>query len=580
MTRSPVGPGGAPEVRPWPAMGPVRRFGPVALVVVALVAAGTVATLRSAPPAGGPVGGSPPGASGPPLPMTYQQAASEGRQRDENWGSGCDTRTGRLKVPTIYAPPCVPVSTGSNGGATSSGVTGSTVTVAYYLPPPGGLTSALPGATDPPAVTLAIAQAFVGMLNRIVPLWGRRVVLVPFDGTGGSTDAVAARADAVTVAQGLHAFASIGGPAQTTAYQDELARQHVLCIGCGLGATYADEQQDAPYLWGVLPTPDTLLTEAFDFIVGQLVGKDAIYAGEASMRTRTRRFAVVYYEQDPPAYGALGTSLTKKFAPLGLRSVDTESYLLDLPELPSEAATIAAHLKRSGATTVVFAGDPLMPIYLTRAAAAIGYFPEWIVTGTVFTDTSTLARYYDQREWSHAFGISSLPVPLPPSETEAQTLFRWYYGTAPPGKTASTVLPPIQLLFDGLELAGPDLSPARFRDGMFDLPPAGGGPTAPLIAYGNHGAEPRPSYSSPADYTVLWWDPTAKGPDEEGVEGTGLYRYADGGKRYASTVIPRGTIGLHQTAGSVTSYSTPPTTDRAPSEPAWPGSPAARAPGT
>jgi len=110
------------------------------------------------------------------------------------------------------------------------------------------------------------------------------------------------------------------------------------------------------------------------------------------------------------------------------------------------------------------------------------------------------------------------------------------------------------------------------------LPPAGGGPTAPLIAYGNHGAEPRPSYSSPADYTVLWWDPTAKGPDEEGVDGTGLYRYADGGKRYASTVIPRGDIGLHQKAGSVTSYATPPVADRAPSYPPWPGSPTARPP--
>ena len=58
---------------------------------------------------------------------------------------------------------------------------------------------------------------------------------------------------------------------------------------------------------------------------------------------------------------------------------------------------MAEHLKRSGASTVVFAGDPIMPIYLTRACANIGYYPEWVITGTVLTYTSTLGRYYDQR---------------------------------------------------------------------------------------------------------------------------------------------------------------------------------------
>ena len=57
---------------------------------------------------------------------------------------------------------------------------------------------------------------------------------------------------------------------------------------------------------------------------------------------------------------------------------------------------MAEHLKRSGATTVVFAGDPIMPIYLTKACADIGYYPEWVITGTVLTYTSTLGRYYDQ----------------------------------------------------------------------------------------------------------------------------------------------------------------------------------------
>ncbi|MGO9027675.1 MAG: hypothetical protein ACLQOZ_03460 [Acidimicrobiales bacterium] len=558
--------------RPWPKVGRLRRWGPVAVVVVALVAAGVVATVRAP---GARTAAASGGEAAPSVPVTYEQAVRAGDTGRYRWSQGCDPSTGRLKMPIVYAPPCVQVVTGDNRGATTGGVTGSTITVVYYLEAPGDITALLPGATDPPAVTLTMARAFVAMLNKVVPLYGRRVVLVPYQGTGQSDDAVAGRADAINVAESLHAFASINGPAQTAAYQDELAQKHVLCIGCGLSVPYADYAQDAPYLWGVLPTPDTLVNEAFDFEVGQLLGKDAVYAGEPAMRTRKRAFGVVSYEQDPPVFGNLADQLTKKFAPLGLKPVDTESYLLDLSELPTEAATIAAHLKRSGATTVAFAGDPIMPIYLTKAAAAIDYYPEWIVTGTVLTDTAALARNYDQGEWSHAFGISSLAVPLPPSDNDALALYQWYYGTEPPGKTGALVLAPLLLLFDGLELAGPDLTPASFQAGMFNQPPVGGTPTVPLVAYGSQGSQPRPSYSSPADYTVLWWDATAKGPDEEGVEGTGLYEYADGGKRYASTITPTGPVGLFDPATSVANYAEVPPSDRAPSYPPWPGSPTA-----
>jgi Periplasmic binding protein len=568
--------GNVGATRPWPRIGRVRRFGPVILIVVALVTAGIVSTIRTDAAGSGPRSG----ATGPQvastsLPVTYAQAKSQGRTGQYDWGSQCDTTTGRLKIPVTAAQPCVPVDSATNPGATGNGVGGSTITVAFYLPPPGDLISLLPGATDTPAITLSMARGFVAMLNKMVPLYGRHVELVPYQGTGLSTDAVAGRADAINVAESLHAFASIGGPGQTAAYQDELAQKHLLCVGCGLSVPYSDYQQDAPYLWGVLPAPDTLLTEAFDLGAGQTAGKDAIYAGDPAMRKEKRRFGVVSYEQNPPVFGGLSKELTKEFAPYGLTSVDNESYLLDLAELPTEAATIVAHLKHSGVTTVSFAGDPVMPIYLTKAAAAINYYPEWVVTGTVLTDSTTLARYYDQREWSHAFGISSLPVPLPTQLNEARTLYRWYFGTEPPGKTANVALQPIELLFDGIELAGPDLTPANFQAGMFNYPPTGGGPTEPLIAYGNRGARPHPSYSSPADYTIIWYDATAKGPDEEGTEGTGHYRYVDGGRRYPSTTIPRGNIPLFDPAGTVTSYATPPAVDQTPSYPPWPGSPAA-----
>src|SRR5688500_2516027 len=45
---------------------------------------------------------------------------------------GCDPATGRLAVPSRFAPPCVP-GVAANGGATWPGVTTEAVTVAVYL---------------------------------------------------------------------------------------------------------------------------------------------------------------------------------------------------------------------------------------------------------------------------------------------------------------------------------------------------------------------------------------------------------------------------------------------------------------
>ena len=171
----------------------------------------------------------------------------------------------------------------------------------------------------------------------------------------------------MTVAQQLHAFASIGGPMQTLAYADELAQLHVLCIGCGLSATYADFHRNAPYLWGQIPAPDSLLNTAFSYVIDQLSGRDAIWAGDPARHHRQRRFAAVNYVQNPPVPSSLTGELSKRVAAAHVRFAVAKplTYQLDLTTLTDQAGTIAAKLKASGATTVIFIGDPFMPIFLT-----------------------------------------------------------------------------------------------------------------------------------------------------------------------------------------------------------------------
>jgi hypothetical protein len=513
------------------------------------------------------------------VPVTYAAAAKAGTAGSYSWGPRCDHHTGRLKMPSVYAPPCVPVPTGANGGSTSSGVTGNTINLVYYQPEPGGLASAVSGATGTPAQGLATVEAYVAMFNKVYETYGRHVNLIPFQATGADGDPVAAHADAVTVAQQDHAFASIDGPGETNAYEVELARLHVLCMGCGDSSTYGQITVNAPYQWANLPTADTSLNETVDYLVAKLNGKDAIWAGDPSLHSRKRSFIVVSETSVPPSpgYAELTTSLAKKLRASDVRmaSFSALSYNLNLTTLPTQAATLAEKLKTSGATSVVFAGDPIMPIYLTKACANIGYFPEWIITGIVLTDTSALGRYYDQQEWSHAFGVTSLAVPTPVASGDTDRMYRWWYGAnaSPASLAAPAIIPPIQQFFAGVQLAGPDLTPNTFATGLFRAPPAGGGPTSPLNAYGYQGAAPLPSYSSPADYTFLWYDATAKGPDEEGVNGSGLMEYVNGGKRFKAGVVPTGPVPMFSTAGAVKNYASPP--DEPPSYAAWSGSPAA-----
>ena len=153
-----------------------------------------------------------------------------------------------------------------------------------------------------------------------------------------------------------------------------------------------------------------------------------------------------------------------------------------IADLPEKARVLVGQLKKAKVTSVVFLGDPIMPIYLTKAATDQDYFPEWIITGTVLTDTTVFGRLYDQKQWAHAFGVSSLAARVPQDQGEAWRQYEWFYGEPPAAKkTVAVIYDPIRILMLGIHMAGPHLTPETFRDGMFAYPPSGGKPTAPAL---------------------------------------------------------------------------------------------------
>ncbi len=119
---------------------------------------------------------------------------------------------------------------------------------------------------------------------------------------------------------------------------------------------------------------------------------------------------------------------------------------------------------------MIFTGDPLTPASLTKEATAQNYFPEWVIGSNVLVDIALFARTYDQEQWKHAFGLALTPTRTNQDARESYNLYKWEYGKPPPNNTYGVIIVDPIVLFSGLQLAGPDLTPQTFQDGLFRAP--------------------------------------------------------------------------------------------------------------
>lgn len=482
---------------------------------------------------------------------------SAGNKGSVDWGPRCDTKTGRVAIPTLYAPPCVAPFKGDNGGATAPGVSGDTVTVALYQAQPDVLQEAAlqrSGSDESLAAETQTVQQYIKFFESHYETYGRHVKLVVVKASGSPDDAAAAKADAIRVATEVKAFASFGGPSQTEAYADELAARGVLCLGdCMLASSEKFVDARAPHIWLTLAAVDQAAQHWARFIGHQLAGHPARWAGDPLLRRQKRVFGLVRFDESFAGFNEAGRQFVASLKAGGIKLAADAPYQLDLSKAQENARDTIAKLKAAKVTTVIFGGDPLTPSYLTKEATAQHYFPEWVVLGAAYTDSSLFGRTYDQRQWAHAFGVSQLPTPVPQQLDDFSRLLVWDQGQPPLAKTYKVLVQAPLIFYTGVHLAGPRLTPQTFRDGLFRFPSSPR--TLPVLlhmSWGNHGIWPKTDYFGSDDATAIWWDPTAQGPDEVGNQGTGLWQYADGGRRYLPSEWPSGEPHLFDPKTSVT----------------------------
>ncbi len=454
-------------------------------------------------------------------------------------GTPCPGRT--LQVPgDPYSPPCIAFS-GNNGGATSQGVTGTAINVSYRVTSDGTSfqqqLAALGGAQF--ADTQAdIDRTILGLqdyFNKNFQFYGRKLNVQFFNGQGSITNELLgqgqqqADADAVTAGQQMHAFADLNGV--TEPYDDALAQQKVIAFGAPyLSANWMGQR--APYEWSVATECNDVATTAAEFGVkelGQASGNpNATYAG-GSLHGQPRKYAII--APDNPWYQDCASAAAAYGAARGDPITDNIQYQLDLSTLSSQAASVISKLSNDGITTVYCGCDPIFPIYLSSRAHEQGYYPEWVVVGVALTDTDIVGQLFDQSAWAHAFGVSYAGPTLPKAATLGYAAYKSVRSDEPANEV-NLIYEQMYEMAIGIELAGPDLTPQTFQQGMRAYPGSVQG--AANAEFGTW-KFPAGHYTPQVDSSVIYWSPTRTSPYNQ-KQGA----YVTAGPRYYAGQYPAG----------------------------------------
>lgn len=490
-----------------------------------------------------------------------QQTAAAAPPAGVTFGSGPNCREdGKQKAFSYAAPPCVEWTPGApNGGATDKGVTGDKILVIRYRGQENAATSAAltgAGATDSRENTEKQFQNFVKYFNQHFETYGREVVLKVFDASGDTDESQ--RADAITIAEKLGAFAVLNAG---TVGAEELARRGVVCM-CTTSLSRQFYTALPPYIFSSLPSSEGYSTQAAEYLGKRLAGDPAIHSSDPSFKTKVREFGHIWYEGEngraDPIRKVGRDFYINELSKYGIKLKGEFSYIFDIAKAPDQAQSMIAKMKSEGVTTITLAVDPLYPIFITQEATKQNYYPEWIILGTALSDTTFFGRTYDKAQMRSAFGISPLYVSW--ADNRNSPGWKEYHHGDPSanegvtdGKVAVNVnRSVVNILFSGIQMAGPKLDQDTFAQGLFDMPAVGGSPARPLLKF----TKADPTWYK--DFSEIFWDSTYAGRDEVNKDGAGAFLRVDGGKRYQAGQWPETAPKVFNRDGAVFTTDNPP----------------------
>ncbi len=418
--------------------------------------------------------------------------------------------------------PCRPIWEGDNGGATFRGVSGEQINVLFYSEASiEFVDTALRGAglSDSEQEAREAQELLRRWFNENFETYGRHVTLEFVQGRAEYTDAAAQRADAVRYAQEHEAFAIAATVANNRDFMDELARQQVICLGCGiqqLGTFYSER---APFIYSLLGDAETTNAGIAEYIVKKLGRESTADFAGLGIRGQPRRYGIFFPQE---VYAGNAQDLRERMEAAGIPVTRMVGYVSDINTAAQQAVNAIQQMRAAGVTSLLCVCDPVAPLFLTEAAQSQQYHPEWIQTGYFGQDLDAVARFYNQEQWSRSFGPAVIPPSDDPENSSPYRLWRQEKGEGRVPLTMSAAWAPILTVFTALELAGPALDPGTFRDAMFSIRIEHTSKFVPQVSWGPD------DFGGIDDAYEVWWSPNATGPDGQ----RGTYMTVNNGRRY------------------------------------------------
>jgi hypothetical protein len=207
------------------------------------------------------------------------------------------------------------------------------------------------------------------------------------------------------IVEELGAFAAVGGSgnfAECAAERDLLVFQ---------GGAYFPEtfyRSHHPFVWNTAMECERISAHVAEYIGKRLAGKPAKHAGAPELAGATRAFATYVPDNDGYQRCANITEATLQ-SDYDVAAGPRYNYQLDISRFQQQAQEAVIQFKAAGVTTLVLACDPFSTIFLTQAADAQDWHPEWLLIGVAGTDTDNFGRSYSASQIEgHMFGLSQL----------------------------------------------------------------------------------------------------------------------------------------------------------------------------
>jgi hypothetical protein len=440
----------------------------------------------------------------------------------------------------FWAPPCVPGTVGAtgvdNGGATSAGVSGDTITLVDYVSNYGAEVNAILQAQGS-LVTYSDSQlldkAWEKFINEHYVLYGRKVKIITYQGQCQSVppNYGCLIPEMQSIVNQYHPYAVNW---QTTLCSDcykELARLQVVSIG---GTGFSDQLASAlsPYFYEAGMSSTRMEQSFAEFYCAQMTGP-VKYAGTQNgnpnpaqnFNGKKRELGIISTD-DPDNK----STVTDYLIPLlqqkcGVNVTHTYFYAQDINTAAKQvAAGIAAMDTPSNpATTVLCLCDQVAPQFLFSGEQGNNYYPENVIATDQGMDFDKTAQSYGPSsqlscpspqlgcEYDLAFGLGDIGTEQPKDNDAGTRIFAAGGGGTLPGavegKTATSVAREWIMLANLIEAAGPNLTPDNMAAQAASLGSVGGGSSGNELLQFDQGG----GYWT-HDVRLIFWNPHLQSP--------------------------------------------------------------------